>query len=303
MRKHEKNEVELDETSRQIRDIKKNIEDQEKKYQQLIDRRNKLNEEAALAREERDKLNESKRELRKLMDEYKKGRDAVVEQMRQAKKKRDEYRKRAMTLLDMKKKKKGNIKDGLHSEIGLLENEIENMERWYETHTMSADKEKEYIEKIKHMRARLDELKKIMPEQDVIKAEIDNIDNLISELFKKADEEHNKVIELKKKADELHQKFVDTMNAISRIIPLAEAKHKEYLELREKADEMHKKAKEMKSTIISLKNERRNIAREAKEVIINQNKKVNQLLEDETKKEEALENALETLMKKGKIEL
>jgi hypothetical protein len=73
--------------------------------------------------------------------------------------------------------------------------------------------------------------------------------------------------------------------------------------MREKADDQHQKATEMREKLMAMRNLKRDEIREARQQLKEQNRAVKDALYDKKKLEKAAEDALETLLKKGKVEI
>ncbi|GAH08370.1 unnamed protein product, partial [marine sediment metagenome] len=67
------------------------LKNSEKKFQSLIQKRNELNDIARVIRDERDMLNEKRKDIKTHMDKNKKGRDEIVSKMKQHKELRNNY--------------------------------------------------------------------------------------------------------------------------------------------------------------------------------------------------------------------
>ena len=84
---------------------KKELEGAEKRYQQLIERRNELNAEANSVREERDDINAQRKKLTEEMSEIRNKMKEISEELRTHKSARNEYQRKAKELIEMKKKR------------------------------------------------------------------------------------------------------------------------------------------------------------------------------------------------------
>ena len=82
-----KDDVSVDE---KITETRKHLEDAEKRYQGLIEKRDELHEEGNLIKEERDNLHQQKRDMADKIKDLKEERTALVEKMRDHKSRRDQ---------------------------------------------------------------------------------------------------------------------------------------------------------------------------------------------------------------------
>ena len=289
-------------------DIKKKreleeIKNSEKKYQSLIEKRNELNNMAKLVREERDMLNEKRKELREQMDKIKKERDKIVTEMKKHKEQRNIYQEQAKSLIESKRKKRGDVIRNLPLRVEELKADIQMLEYRQETVPMSPQDENELIEKIKHNRKDFENIKKQLEKQKLIETDLTDTDQAITDLFKKADVEHGLVSKFYNESQKKHKEYKKVVNEIAASIGESNKKHKKYVEIREEAQKHHEKAQEMLSKIMSVKNERIKRWRESKEILKNQNIKARKVLNDEKKLESIAEDSVSALKKGEKISL
>lgn len=272
------------------------------KYRSLIEKRDEYNAEASIPRDERNALNAQRRELIDEMKELKKERDSRVAEMRKHKQKRNELQKRAKELIGFKKGKRRRFDTNLPEAIDKLRIQITTLQRRQETTALSLPKENELIDSIRATRKELKELEEMYDEQKKLILEVEGVDDAITKLFQEADEEHQMVVNLYNEAQEIHEKIVKHIKEISHLISESNKKHEEFVKIREKADHYHQRAQEMRQKILSIKRERWDEIKQAKKTIQDQNIAARKALFDEKKLDEDAEKALETLLKKGKVE-
>ncbi|MCX6657927.1 MAG: hypothetical protein NTY62_04470, partial [Euryarchaeota archaeon] len=80
-------------------------------------------------------------------------------------------------------------------------------------------------------------------------------------------------------------------------------KHQEFMKLREEADAAHEKASDMREKIIGIRKEKRMEKMEELRAIRDVNLAVKKALDDVTKNDKAADEALQLLLKKGRIEI
>ena len=284
--------------------MKKNdVRSAEKKYQTLIEERNKLNDEANEIKDERNILNTKKTEMIKQMNELKDKRNKLMDQMREHKKLRDLYHKKAKELITERRKTRGKIVFSLPEKVLSLRQNMQELEFKQQTVPMSIKKEREIVDRIRKGKNEIKNIEEKLKEQEKTEADITSISGSLDELFKKADEEHKEVIRLYNESQEYHEKMKTFVNEIAHLINEANKKHKGYLEIRERANKVHVKAMEMRNTVLVYKREIWKKKQEAKKDIIDQNIKVKKVLEDKGKLEKHAETALEKLLRKEKVSL
>lgn len=223
--------------------------------------------------------------------------------MRSHKNLRNEYQKKAKELIDLKKKRRIKVSSSLASQIEYLKREVRDLDRKQETTSLTLEEENTLLEDLKRKMREIKELEIAHEEQKKIVSEVEEIDRTIDDLFRKAEEEHNHILKLSKEAQELHEKVVERIKTISHLIAEANEKHSEYMKIKEKANHYHMRAVGMRSKIIVIKKERWQERKLARRMIEEQNIAVRKALQDEEKLEKVAEEALQSLIKKGKVEL
>jgi len=285
---------------------KKEIEqlrDAEKKYQAYIQKRNELNDMARVLREERDMINNSRKEHKEKIDKLKKERDELVANMQHHKKLRNKLQEEAKKLIDAKRKKKGEVFRNLPLRVEELKADAQMLEYRQETVPMNPREENELIEKIRLKKREYQRVKKQMEKQKLVEIDITDKDKAIDELFKKADDEHKIVQKFYDESQKIHEKYIKLVKELSVSIAEANKKHEEYIEVKNEAQKIHEKAFEMKSKIIGIKSERRKQWQEAKNAIKDQNIKARKAVMDEEKLDEIADKSVDALKKGEKISL
>lgn len=275
----------------------------EKRYQALIEKRDEMNEEANQVRSERNTLNETKRKLLDEMKEVKARRNDAAKEMKAHRKRRDEAQKKAKQLISFKRQKLGNLYKDLPREIEAFRADIQFLEMKQQTSVMTLRKENDLLDQLRAKQREIPRMEKLLNEQETILKEIDDMDKSITELFKVGDEEHEKVVEWSKVHQELHDKYMDTFHEVSHLTIEANKKHELFLKVRERADLFHQKAQEMRKKVIALKKEANEERMVGRRLVNEQNKLVKMVLLDEKKLDQAADDAVKELFRKGKIEM
>ncbi|HKZ63220.1 MAG TPA: hypothetical protein VJ400_02140 [Thermoplasmata archaeon] len=285
------------------RKVPSELDKAEIKLGDLISRRDALNDEANLHRRERDQLHEQKRvlasEMRKLKDE----RDAAVHEMRAHKAKRNELQLKAKGLIEARRKARGKVRDGVATDLAALRREVARIDMDQQTRPMKLSEENELLDELKAKVREMRELEKLKGEEDVVRKDVKELDATIDELFRHADEEHGQVIALSERANAIHEQVTGLVQNLGVLISEANKKHEEYLETRAKADEVHGKVVELRGKVLSTRDAARAEVREARQLLKQHRQDVRKALYDEKKLDEFAEQAVEALLKKGKVEI
>jgi uncharacterized coiled-coil DUF342 family protein len=278
-------------------------ESAELKLKALYDKRNELNAQAMAFREQRNLLNAEKGKKIDEMVELRNVRADNVRLMRQHRDLRNEYQAKAKALLDAKKKRRKDLHTDLPSELEAKKANVRMLDLKQQTQTMTIAKENELIDEIKVEMKEIKRLEKIKAQQDAVKGEVRKYSDDINELFAMADEEHKLVVEFANKANEAHEKITMMMEEVTNMIREANKQHAAFVAAKEKADEYHQKGQEMREKVMASKREKYDELRAARQDIVDQNKSARAALLDKEKLDRAAEDALQTLMKKGKVEI
>lgn len=279
------------------------LKNAEKKYQSYIERRNELNNLANLLREERDMINKKHKEIREAMNKVKKERDELVAKMRHHKELRNNLQKQAKELIEARRKRKGEVFKYLPLRVEELKADVQMLEYYQETAVLDPSEENELIDKIREKRAEYEKAVKQLEKQKSLEIDISDKDQAITELFKKADEEHQKVQQYYEESQKKHEEYVKMVHELSVSIAEANKKHEQYIEVRNEAQRNHEKAMEMRSKIISVRDERRKRWQDAKRAIEEQNLKARKAVLDKEKLQEIAEESFAALKKGEKITL
>lgn len=279
------------------------LENAELKFRALLNKRDEINDQAAVLRSERDSLHEQKKVLQDQMKEARDRRDTLVAQMKGHKKRRDDLQAKAKELIEFKKKLKGKPTGSLKDEIRALEGEVRVMELRQQTVPLTIPQERELLEGIKRRVVEIQKLKVVLAEQEKILKEVRDLEKSIDALFRQADKEHAEVVRLSEEQHKAHDEASALFKEIATLAGSANKKHEEFLKLREEATAAHQKAQEMREKIIEIKGEKRRERMEERKAIRDVNIAARKALDDKGVRDRAADEALQMLLKKGKVEI
>ena len=282
---------------------KEQLINSEKKYQAFIQRRNELNDLAKVLRDERDMINSKNKEIKESMKKAKKERDDFVSKMKEHRENRNKLQEQAKSIIDARRKKKGEVFKNLPLRVEELKADVQMLEYRQETVPMNPQEENELIDKIREKKNLYKDTIKKLEKQKSIEIEITDNDRAIDEIFKKADEEHEKVKQFYDESQKKHGEYIKLVNELSVTISESNKKHEQYIEVKNEAQKNHEKAIEMRSKIISIKEERRNQWKQAKMAIKEQNIKAREAVLNKEKLQEIADQSVDDLKKGKKISL
>jgi uncharacterized coiled-coil DUF342 family protein len=267
----------------------------------LIQRRDALNAEAAVFREERDLLHKQKKDLADGMRALRDERNRLVDEMRGHRGRRNELQGKARELIKLKRKVRVQLRGSISGELDRLRKEVKGLEMRQQTSTLKLEDENALLDDLREKLKNLKSLEHLKSEQDKIGREVRDLDASITDLFRAADKEHELVVRLNNEANERHEKITGFGAQIATLAAEADKKHEEFLKIRARADELHQKAAEMREKVLSIRDAQRSEIREARNLLRQQNITVRKELLDEGKLDKAAEAALQLLLKKGRV--
>jgi len=214
---------------------------------------------------------------------------------------RNEFQRKARDLIELKRKVRGQLHGSIAGELERLRRDVKGMEMRQQTSSLKLEEENALLDDLREKLKELKSLEHLRSEQDKIGKEVRDLDGSITDLFRAADKEHELVTKLNAEAKERHEKLGGLMAQITALAADADKKHEEYLKIRTRADDLHQKAMEMRETVLTIRNTARDEIREARNLLRQQNVTVRRELLDERKLDKAAEEALQLLMKKGRV--
>jgi len=275
----------------------------EREFRKLIEKRNELNDAARQARDERDGLNEQKKNLVSEMRRLQTERDAKNAEAREWKEKRNEFQRQAKSLIENKRKMRKENSPGNAGTIRTLENEIRAMERVQQTTVLTVAKENDLLDKLRAKMKELEAAKLVYSEEAKLLSDVKDIDGKIDELFRSADEAHKMVVELSNQGQTLHDQIGPVLEQLKFLDAKSDEKHQAYIQLRKDADENHAKAMVLREQVQKLRDERAKMYGERKQEVNTANKEAREQLFDEAKLEDKADDAMKALLAGGKISL
>ncbi len=279
------------------------LEQAEIRFQSLLERRDALNREAELLRQERDLVHGKKREIGANLRELKERRASFAGEARKHRQKRNEFQGKAKALIEMKRRLRGSGHADVGGELRALKQRVAQMDMRQQTASLTLREENDLLAELKESMKRLKGLEALKADQDKIAKEIKDVDASITELFEAAEKEHAVSVALSERARAVHEEALGLVHQISALILEGNEKHEAHLAARAKADEVHAKVVEMREKVLSIRGAKRTEAREARTLLRQQNRAVREALLDERKLEASADAALKALLEKGKVEI
>src|SRR5438132_992651 len=131
------------------------LEQAEIKRQSIFEKRDRLNQEAQLLRQERDLVHEKKREAGAKLRELKDRRASFAGDARRHRERRDELQAKAKALIEMKRKLRGSGHSDVGAELRALRRRVSQMEMRQQTASLTLSQENELLDDLKDSMKRL----------------------------------------------------------------------------------------------------------------------------------------------------
>ena len=288
--------------SETIEDLTKIKDINQKKANELKEKRNKLHLKSKKLADDRDSLNSTIRELRNKIADHKKKRDELNERVKHVKEQRNklnkgysEVKKQIETLEKERASTSGANLNNLRKQLRTLENE-------QMTQPMSPQKEKKLIEVISGIHGKIKEqedqlnkdpkLKKAIEEEKIIKQKAEKQHDLVEKLATRAQEEHENMIVQIRQLDNLVKKVNEIQESIVMTKIEADTVHKEFIECVDMIHDLERK--------VTATQEKKRKIKKAEEVTYAQ-KEANEIYERFKRGEKLSTEDLMALQKAGLI--
>jgi chromosome segregation ATPase len=159
------------------------------------------------------------------------------------------------------------------------------------------------LESLRTARDELVELDGLQREHQEVLRGVGELDAAIDDHFQRAEVEHQEVLRLSELVQEVRRDLEEKQDELSILTAEANRIHGLFRKVRERADHYHQRAMEMRKEVITIKRARRRENVEGRVLMKEQKAAVREALEDEEELDQAVDNAIATLRKGGKLEL
>jgi len=239
-----------------LEELEKEKENLQKRADELKKKRDELNKKSRELAEERDELSARIRELRVKIREHKMKRDELNQRVRSAKEKRAElnrlYQRAKRKLRELERRKSLSL--GVN--IEKLKKELRRLENEQMTQPMSPQKEKEIVEKISKLHAKLKEceekisqdirLKRAYEELNQAKERAEKQHAEVEELAERAQKEHEEMLRLIRECDAISKRVDDIQEKIVFTKIEADNAHKQFIEYVDKIHQLERRIATLK---------------------------------------------------------
>ena len=199
------------------------------------------------------------------------------------------------------KRKDRTQKRSATAEYAELKQQVDSLEKRFETTSVGVNKEKEMVKKIKEFSKRIEELEPEVTKFKMVEVDMSDIDSAIKTLKAEADAAHNSMIEaverLNAKTPEVDEAFAHRDFLKSE----GDRFHTEFVELKEKANEVHAKIEELMVDVNKARDELKSVREERKSWLTDHNASVKKEMKTGAQSEEVAELLTNSLLSTGSI--
>ena len=284
-------------------ELREKLHAMESKVRKMRETRNNFNAQAKVSAEKRNSVQSQYKEHREKIELFVAEVRAMRAEIKSFKEKRNAIQSQMRDLISqIKGKRKDHTqKRSATAEYAELKQQVDSLEKKFETTSVGINKEKEMVKKIKEFSKRIEELEPEVTKFKMVEVDMSDIDSAIKTLKAEADAAHNSMIEaverLNAKTPEVDEAFAHRDFLKSE----GDRFHTEFVELKEKANEVHAKIEELMVDVNKARDELKSVREERKSWLTDHNASVKSEMKTGAQSEEVAELLTNSLLSNGSI--
>ena len=284
-------------------ELREKLHAMESKVRKMRETRNNFNAQAKVSAEKRNSVQSQYKEHREKIELFIAEVRAMRAEIKSFKEKRNTIQSQMRDLISQikGKRKDRTEKRSATAEYADLKQQVDSLEKKFETTSVGVNKEKEMVKKIKEFSKRIEELEPEVTKFKMVEVDMSDIDSAIKTLKAEADAAHNSMIEaverLNAKTPEVDEAFAHRDFLKSE----GDRFHTEFVELKEKANEVHAKIEELMVDVNKARDELKSVREERKSWLTDHNASVKNEMKTGAQSEEVAELLTNSLLSTGSI--
>jgi uncharacterized coiled-coil DUF342 family protein len=284
-------------------ELREKLHAMESRVRKMRETRNNFNAQAKVSAEKRNSVQSQYKEHREKIELFVAEVRAMRAEIKSFKEKRNAIQSQMRDLISQikGKRKDRTEKRSATAEYVDLKQQVDALEKRFETTSVGVNKEKEMVKKIKEFSKRIEELEPEVTKFKMVEVDMSDIDSAIKTLKAEADAAHNSMIEaverLNAKTPEVDEAFAHRDFLKSE----GDRFHTEFVELKEKANEVHAKIEELMVDVNKAKDELKSVREERKSWLTDHNASVKKEMKTGAQSEEVAELLTNSLLSNGSI--
>lgn len=189
------------------------------------------------------------------------------------------------------------------AEFAQLKQEVEHLEKTFETSSVGAKKEKEMMANLKLKHRRIAELEPEVAQFDLVSVDLSDLDGSIKVLKAEADAAHNAMIEAVERVTEKSKELDEVFAHRDFLKAEGDRFHEEFLDFRKKADEMHEKTVELMKDVDKARDQLKMAKKERDSWIVDHNQAVKDEMSTGASSEDVADNLVSSLLSSGVLKI
>ena len=284
-------------------DLRERLHAMEAKVRKMRETRNNFNAQAKVSAEKRNSVQAQYKEHRGKIELLVAEVRAMRAEIKSFKEKRNAIQSQMRDLISQikGKRKDHNNKRSATAEYAELKQQVDALEKKFETTSVGVNKEKEMVKKIKEFSKRIEELEPEVTKFKMVEVDLSDIDTAIKTLKSEADAAHNEMIQaverLNDKTPEVDEAFAHRDFLKSE----GDRFHTEFVELKEKANDVHAKIDELMVDVNKARDELKSVREERKSWLTDHNAAVAEEMQTGAQSEKVAESLTQSLLSSGSI--
>ena len=281
-------------------DLRERLHAMETKVRKMRETRNNFNAQAKVSAEKRNSVQSQYKEHRGKIELLIAEVRAMRAEIKSFKEKRNTIQSQMRDLISQikGKRKDHNTKRSATAEYADLKQQVDTLEKKFETTSVGINKEKEMVKKIKEFSKRIEELEPEVTKFKMVEIDMSDIDAAIKTLKSEADAAHNEMIQA---VERLNEKTPEVDEAFAHRDFLKSEGDRFHTELKEKANDVHAKIEELMVDVNKARDELKSVREERKSWLTDHNAAVAKEMQTGAQSESVADNLTQSLLSKGSI--
>ena len=284
-------------------DLRERLHAMEAKVRKMRETRNNFNAQAKVSAEKRNSVQSQYKEHRGKIELLVAEVRAMRAEIKSFKEKRNTIQSQMRDLISQikGKRKDHNNKRSATAEYADLKQQVDALEKKFETTSVGVNKEKEMVKKIKEFSKRIEELEPEVTKFKMVEVDMSDIDTAIKTLKSEADAAHNEMIQAVERLNEKTPEVDEAFAHRDFLKSEGDRFHTEFVELKEKANDVHAKIEELMVDVNKARDELKSVREERKSWLTDHNAAVAEEMQTGAQSEKVAESLTQSLLSNGSI--
>ena len=284
-------------------DLRERLHAMESRVRKMREVRNNFNDQAKVAADKRNSVQSQYKEHKEKIDLVLAEVKAIRAEIKMFKQKRNAIQAQMKSLFTKHKDSRsehGKKRDA-STEYAQLRQEVDALEKKFETSSVGIKKEKEMVETIKKFSKRIEELEPEVAKFELVSVDLSDLDSAIKTLKAEADAAHNAMIEAVGRVNEKSPEVDEVFAHRDFLKSEGDRFHLEFVDLKEKANDVHSKIDEMMVDVNKARDELNLAREERKSWMVDHNKSIDKMMKTGSQSDDVAESLTKQLLETGSL--